>query len=116
MVVREHGVAATPTFGLFLDGKKVRVWLVGSHLFVEERVCVQIRKLKGMNAPESRTRVDLLLYLPFPRRLILGCATSDQVLMIELLTAHPHMSLDLPSIFSLCRWRALSGKSQYNQG
>ena len=25
MVAREYGVAATPTFGFFLDGKKVRV-------------------------------------------------------------------------------------------
>ena len=25
MVAREHGVTATPTFGFFLDGKKVRV-------------------------------------------------------------------------------------------
>jgi hypothetical protein len=46
-------------------------------------------------------QVDLLLYQVFPRRLILGCATSDQVLMIEFLTAHPHVSLDLPSISSL---------------
>ena len=38
MVVREYGVAATPTFNFFLDGKKVRVgirsrlfmWLMGS--------------------------------------------------------------------------------------
>ena len=27
MVARKQGVAATPTFGFFLDGKKVRVWL-----------------------------------------------------------------------------------------
>ena len=33
--------------------------------------------------------------------LILGCATSDQVLMIEFLTAHPQVSLGLPSISSL---------------
>ena len=46
-------------------------------------------------------QVDLLLYQAFPRRLILGCATSNQVLMIEFLTAHPHVSLDLPSISSL---------------
>ena len=26
MVAREHGVAATPAFEFFLDGKKVRVW------------------------------------------------------------------------------------------
>ena len=32
MVAREHGVTATPTFGFFLDGKKVRVWL-GLNLF-----------------------------------------------------------------------------------
>ena len=62
---------------------------------------MQAHGLKGVNAPELRTQVDLLLYQAFPRKLILGCATSDQVLMIEFLTAHPHVSLDLPSISSL---------------
>ena len=32
MVAREYGVTATPMFGFFLDGKKVRVWL-GLDLF-----------------------------------------------------------------------------------
>jgi thiol-disulfide isomerase/thioredoxin len=59
MVAREYGVSATPTFGFFLDGKK-------------------IHELKGVNAPELRTQVDLLLYQAFP--------------------PHPHVSLDLPSI------------------
>ena len=27
MVAREHGLTARPTFGFFLDGEKVRVWL-----------------------------------------------------------------------------------------
>jgi hypothetical protein len=30
----------------------------------------QIDELKGVNAPELRTQVDLLLYQAFPRRLI----------------------------------------------
>ncbi|KAI0279227.1 PUL domain-containing protein [Russula aff. rugulosa BPL654] len=62
MVAREYGVTATPTFGFFLDGKK-------------------IHELKGVNAPELRTQVDLLLYQAFP--------------------PHPHVSLDLPSISSV---------------
>ncbi|KAI0300183.1 PUL domain-containing protein [Russula brevipes] len=62
MVAREYGVSATPTFGFFLDGKKVD-------------------ELKGVNAPELRTQVDLLLYQAFP--------------------PHPHASLDLPSLSSV---------------
>ncbi|KAH9980190.1 PPPDE putative peptidase domain-containing protein [Lactifluus volemus] len=62
MVAREYNVAATPTFGFFLDSKR-------------------IHELKGVNAPELRTQVDLLLYQAFP--------------------PHPHMSLDLPAISSL---------------
>ncbi|KAI0248568.1 PPPDE putative peptidase domain-containing protein [Lactifluus subvellereus] len=62
MVAREHNVAATPTFGFFLDGKR-------------------IHELRGVNAPELRTQVDLLLYQAFP--------------------PHPHTSLDLPAISSL---------------
>ncbi|KAH9002673.1 DUF862-domain-containing protein [Lactarius hatsudake] len=61
-VARQYGVSATPTFGFFLDGKR-------------------IHELKGVNAPELRTQVDLLLYQAFP--------------------PHPHMSLDTPSISSL---------------
>ncbi|KAH9979212.1 PPPDE putative peptidase domain-containing protein [Russula vinacea] len=90
MVAREYGVAATPTFGFFLDGKKTH-------------------ELKGVNAPELRTQVDLLLYQAFP--------------------PHPHVSLDLPSISAvstepilfaqvppLTQWRALSAKFQQDQG
>lgn len=62
MVAREYDVSATPTFGFFLDGKR-------------------IHELKGVNAPELRTQVDLLLYQAFP--------------------PHPHTSLDLPTISSL---------------
>ncbi|KAH8998488.1 DUF862-domain-containing protein [Lactarius akahatsu] len=61
-VARQYGVSATPTFGFFLDGKR-------------------IHELKGVNAPELRTQVDLLLYQAFP--------------------PHPHTSLDIPSISSL---------------
>ncbi|KAI9509187.1 DUF862-domain-containing protein [Russula earlei] len=61
-VAREYNVTATPTFGFFLDGKR-------------------IHELKGINAPELRTQVDLLLYQAFP--------------------PHPHASLDLPSVFAV---------------
>ena len=67
----EQGVAATPTFGFFLDGKTVRACCSVSHLFAEEWVCVQTHELKGVNAPELRTQVDLFLYQAFPRMLIL---------------------------------------------
>ena len=64
---------------------------------------MQTRELKSVDVPVLRMQVDLLLYqVSPPRRLILGCATSDQVLMIKFLTAHPHVSLDLSSISSVC--------------
>ncbi|EIM85886.1 DUF862-domain-containing protein [Stereum hirsutum FP-91666 SS1] len=58
-VAREYGVSATPTFEFFLDRKKVH-------------------ELKGANAPELRTQVDLLLYQAYP--------------------PHPHTKLDLREI------------------
>ena len=62
---------------------------------------MQIHELKGVNAPELRTQVDLLLYQVFPRKLIFDCASNERYIDYEFLTAHPHMSLDLPSISSL---------------
>ncbi|KAG2145882.1 PPPDE putative peptidase domain-containing protein [Suillus clintonianus] len=55
----EYGVKVTPTFVLFLDGTKTH-------------------ELKGVNAPELRTQVDLLLYQAFP--------------------PHPHTTISLPAI------------------
>ena len=34
--------------------------------------------LKGVNAPDLRTQIDLHLYQAFPRRLILGCASNER--------------------------------------
>ncbi|KAI0051384.1 DUF862-domain-containing protein [Auriscalpium vulgare] len=62
MVGREYEVTATPTFVFFQDQKKVH-------------------ELKGVNAPELKTQVDLLLYQAFP--------------------PHPHASLDLPAVSSI---------------
>jgi len=61
-VASEWGVRVTPTFLFFLDGKK-------------------IHELKGVNAPELRTQIDLLLYQAFP--------------------PHSHTKLSLPSIEAL---------------
>ena len=73
MVAREYGVAATPTFGFFLDGKKVRVGIRSRLFYVADGECLlaraQTHELKGVNAPELRTQVDLLLYQAFPREL-----------------------------------------------
>ena len=46
---------------------------LGCRLSVEW-VRVQTHELKGVNAPELRTQVDLLLYQAFPRMLILDRA------------------------------------------
>ena len=78
MVAGEDGVIVTPTFGFFLDEKKVCVcvasgvvsmWLMGSTLHCL-LACARFHKLKGVNAPELRTHVDLLLYQASPRRSI----------------------------------------------
>ncbi|KZP33435.1 DUF862-domain-containing protein [Athelia psychrophila] len=58
-VAGEWGVKVTPTFLFFMDGKK-------------------INELKGVNAPELRTLVDLLLFQVFP--------------------PHPHVALSLPTV------------------
>ncbi|RPD62239.1 DUF862-domain-containing protein [Lentinus tigrinus ALCF2SS1-7] len=61
-VGQEWGVRVTPTFLFFLDGKKTY-------------------ELKGVNAPELRTQVDLLLYQAYP--------------------PHPHTKLSLPAVEAL---------------
>lgn len=58
-VAREWGIRATPTFLFFLDG-------------------VKTSELKGANAPELKTQIDLLFFEAFP--------------------PHPHTKLDLPTI------------------
>ncbi|KAI0352609.1 DUF862-domain-containing protein [Trametes cingulata] len=61
-VAGEWGVRVTPTFLFFLDGKKVE-------------------EMKGANAAELRSQVDLLLYQAFP--------------------PHPHTKLFLPAVEAL---------------
>lgn len=61
-VAGEYGVRATPTFIFFLDGKKVE-------------------EVKGANAGELRTQVDLLLFQAYP--------------------PHPHAGLSTPTIRDL---------------
>ncbi|KAL1950630.1 hypothetical protein VTO73DRAFT_5754 [Trametes versicolor] len=61
-VAGEWGVRATPTFLFFLDGKKVE-------------------EVKGANAAELRSQVDLLLFQAFP--------------------PHPHTKLSLPAVEAL---------------
>ncbi|KAF8073406.1 PPPDE putative peptidase domain-containing protein [Lyophyllum atratum] len=58
----EWGIRATPTFIFYLDGKK-------------------LDELKGADANELRTQIDLLLYQAFP--------------------PHPHTSLSLPAVQAL---------------
>ncbi|KAG1743313.1 PPPDE putative peptidase domain-containing protein [Suillus paluster] len=55
----EYGVRVTPTFILFLDGNKTY-------------------EMKGVNGPELRTQVDLLIYQAFP--------------------PHPHTATSLPAV------------------
>ncbi|KAG8862411.1 hypothetical protein FRB96_001481 [Tulasnella sp. 330] len=59
VVAQDHGISATPTFLFFLSGSKTD-------------------ELRGVNAIELRSKVDLLLYEAFP--------------------LHPHVKLDLPAI------------------
>jgi hypothetical protein len=55
----------------------------------------QIQELKGVNAPELRTQVDLLLYEAFPRRLIFWLCEQRAIVLM-----HSYSSLVLPSISS----------------
>ena len=96
-IARQYNVAATPTFGFFLDGKKVCIGLVS--LLPGSDGVVQIHELKGVNAPELRTQVDLLLYQAFPRKSIWLCRHG--LILDGFFSAHPHTSLDIPSISSL---------------
>ncbi|KAG8930703.1 hypothetical protein FRC02_003758 [Tulasnella sp. 418] len=61
-ISQEFRISATPTFLFFLNGTKTN-------------------ELKGVNAPELRTQVELLLFDAFP--------------------PHPHTKLDLPGIRSI---------------
>ena len=103
-VAREFGVAATSMFDSF---SWVGRWYVcGDCLrFLEYQcglrvACAQIHDLKGVNAPEMRTQVDLL-YQAFPRKLVLVVRSMSDMLMYEFLTAHPRVPLEFPSISSL---------------
>ncbi|KZV98863.1 DUF862-domain-containing protein [Exidia glandulosa HHB12029] len=58
-IAQQYGVRATPTFIFFLDGKKTE-------------------EIKGANAPELRSQVDLMLFSAYP--------------------PHPHLSLPLKAI------------------
>ena len=62
MVAREDGVTATPMFGFFLDGKKVRACGLQSRLYAADGECLFARAQKGVNALELRTQVNILLY------------------------------------------------------
>ncbi|KAG6372894.1 putative thioredoxin family protein [Boletus reticuloceps] len=74
----EYQVHVTPTFLFFLDGRKTH-------------------ELKGVNAPELKTQVDLLIYEAFPRQ-----SSSQMGVRIgvadDVLIAHAHMSLSLPAV------------------
>jgi len=60
---------------------------------------LQVHELKGVNAPELRSQVDLLLFQAFP------CKTpqmdSEDAITHSCLTAHPHTALSLPAIEAL---------------
>ena len=61
-----------------------------------DRVGWQTHELKGVNAPELRTQVDLLIYEAFPRQ---SSSLSDsRVVADDVLIAHAHTSLSLPAV------------------
>ncbi|KAG6834077.1 hypothetical protein H0H93_012113, partial [Arthromyces matolae] len=75
----QWNVRATPTFIFFLDGQK-------------------LDELKGANANELRTQVDLLLFQAFPRRFYLFPPLNSTTNVVP---AHPHSSLSLPAVQAL---------------
>ena len=70
MVACEDGVTATPMFGFFLDGMKVRACGLQSRLYAADGECLFARAQKGANALGLRTQVDILLHQACPRSLL----------------------------------------------
>lgn len=67
MLAQELRVSATPTFMFFVGGKKVcsvRFTLWGFHW--SDSDVTQTAEIKGANARELRTQVDIMLYDAFP--------------------------------------------------
>ncbi|CDO71680.1 hypothetical protein BN946_scf184915.g24 [Trametes cinnabarina] len=80
-VAGEWGVRVTPTFLFFLDGKK-------------------LDELKGANAAELRSQVDMLLYQAFPPH----PHTTLSMPAVEALSTHPILFTQAPS------WDTVSAK------
>lgn len=76
-----YGVRVTPTFLFFLDGKKVH-------------------ELKGADAGELKTQVELLSYQAFPREFH-PTSESRYYTLSDCALAHPHASLPLRATRSL---------------
>jgi hypothetical protein len=62
----QYGIRATPTFLFFLDGEKVCCSYPCGDDLVHNGLS-QISEMKGANAPELRSQVDLLLFQAYPR-------------------------------------------------
>ena len=67
--------------------------------FCSLNIGYQTGELKGVNAPELRTQVNLLLYEAFPRE----CSITSSLLLTNNwnIPAHPHTSLSLPAVEAL---------------
>ena len=96
-VASEYQVRVTPTFLFFLDSRKVR-WCSTTRstgwLIV---VGWQTHELKGVNAPELKTQVDLLIYEAFPRESSSLAGFRFDV-ADDVPIAHAHTSLSLPAV------------------
>lgn len=69
----EWGIRATPTFIFFLDGKKVCRSNISWHFLI----ILQLDEMKGANANELRSQIDLLAFQAFPRQSISVLCSSD---------------------------------------
>ncbi|KAF8558342.1 DUF862-domain-containing protein [Imleria badia] len=74
-LANEYQVRATPTFLFFLDGRKTH-------------------ELKGVNAPELRTQVDLLIYEAFPPH----AHTSLSLPVVEAISLDPILFKQIPNL------------------
>lgn len=89
-----YSVRVTPTFVMFLNQQKV--WLRASFRFIG-LTYTQRHEIGGVNIPELRAQVDMLLFEAFPRKPI------DRFIPIRHLIlfpnqAHVHSSLSLPHL------------------
>jgi thiol-disulfide isomerase/thioredoxin len=64
-IARTYSISATPSFLFFIDGKKVN--FQSEYPDIQAHRLFQTSELKGINAAELKSQIDLMLFEAFPR-------------------------------------------------